>query len=111
MIFITTARSLATWKTEDQFNKRHYSSAEQGLYLAGIKVDITVIMQHEEAAGAEVAVEFDEDLIGGGGYALLYRVAAELTNLRGGLVGSIPDTEIQRGGQSGCCEGGGKERD
>lgn len=50
-------------------------------------------MQHEEAAGAEVAVELDEDLIGGGGYALLCRGAAELTNLRRGLVRSVPDEE------------------
>lgn len=50
-------------------------------------------MQHEEAAGAEVAVELDEDLIGGGGHALLCRGAAELTNLRRGLVGSVPDEE------------------
>lgn len=99
------------WRTEDQMNKGHYSSAEQGLYLAGIKVEVTVIMQHKEAAGAEVAVEFDEDLIGGGGHTLLYGVAAELADLRRGLVGSIPDTEIQRSGESGGCEGGGKERD
>lgn len=58
-----------------------------------IKGEVTVIMQHEEAAGAEVAVELDEDLIGGGGHALLHRGAAELTNLRRGLVGSIPDEE------------------
>lgn len=64
-------------------------------------------MQHKEAAGAEVTVEFDEDLIGGGGHALLYGVAAELTDLRRGLVGSIPDTEIQRGGESRGCGGGG----
>lgn len=51
-------------------------------------------MQHEEAAGAEVAVELDEDLIGGGGHALLCRGAAELTNLRRGLVGSVPDEEV-----------------
>lgn len=63
-------------------------------------------MQHKEAAGAEVAVEFDEDLIGGGGHALLYGVTTELTDLRRGLVGSIPDTEKQRGGESGGCEGG-----
>lgn len=50
-------------------------------------------MQHEEAAGAEVAVELDEDLIGGGGHALLRRGTAELTNLRRGLVGSVPDEE------------------
>lgn len=48
----------------------------------GERGGVTVIMQHEEAAGAEVAVELDEDLIGGGGHALLRRGAAELTNLR-----------------------------
>ena len=59
------------WRTEDQMNKDHYSSVEQGLYLAGIKEEGTIIMQHKEAAGAEVAVELDEDLIGGGGHTLL----------------------------------------
>lgn len=60
-------------------------------------------MQHEEAAGAEVTVEFDEDLIGGGGHAFLNRVAAELTDLRGGLVRSVPEckegegVEVKRG--------------
>lgn len=39
-------------------------------------------MQHKEATGAEVAVEFDEDLIGGGGHALLHRATTELTDLR-----------------------------
>lgn len=78
------------WRTEDQMNKGHYSSVEQDLYLGGIKEEVTVIMQHKEAAGAEVAVELDEDLIGGGGHALLYRVATELTNLWWGLVGAIP---------------------
>lgn len=29
-------------------------------------------MQHKEATGAEVAMEFDEDLIGSGGHALLH---------------------------------------
>lgn len=81
------------WRTEDQTNKGHYSSVEQGLYLAGIKGAVTIIMQHKEATGAEVAVELDEDLIGSGGHTLVYRVSAELTNLRWGLVGSIPDTE------------------
>ena len=57
-------------------------------------------MQHKEATGAEVAVELDEDLIGGGGHALLYRTAAELTDLRRGLVRSIPD----RGRSSRGCE-------
>lgn len=48
-------------------------------------------MQHKEATGAEVTVEFDEDLISGRGHAFLSSAATELTNLRGGLVGSIPD--------------------
>lgn len=72
-------------------NETPNSSVEQGLYLADIKGEVTVIMQHKEAAGAEVAVEFDEDLIGGCGHALLYGAATELTNLRRGLVRSIPD--------------------
>ncbi len=80
-------------------NKVHYSSAEQG----PIKGEVTVIMQHKEAAGAEVAVKFDEDLIGGGGHALLYGAAAELTNLGRGLVRSIPDAGRRR-------ESGGIER-
>lgn len=54
-------------------------------------------MQHKEATGAEVAVEFDEDLIGGGGHALLHRATTELTDLRRALVRSIPDIELQRG--------------
>lgn len=68
------------------------SLAEQGP-LSKCGGGVTVIMQHEEAAGAEVAVELDEDLIGSGGHALLRRGAAELANLRGGLVGSVPDEE------------------
>lgn len=43
--------------------------------------DVTEIMQLKEAAGAEVAVELDEDLIGSGGHALLYRAATKLTDL------------------------------
>lgn len=81
----------AVWGSEDQMNESPNSSVEQGLYLALIKGEVTVIMQHKEAAGAEVAVEFDEDLIGGGGHALLYGAATELTNLRRSLVGSIPN--------------------
>lgn len=61
--------------------------------MAEIKGEDTVVQQHEEAAGAEVAVELDEDLIGGGVHAFLDGAAAELTNLRRGLVRSIPDTE------------------
>lgn len=42
----------------------------------------TIIIQHKEAACTEVAVELDEDLIGGSGYRVLHRAATELTNLR-----------------------------
>lgn len=33
--------------------------------------DLTVIMQNEESAGAEVAVEFQEDVVGGAGDGFL----------------------------------------
>lgn len=51
-------------------------------------------MQLKEAAGAEVAVELDEDLIGSGGHALLYRAATKLTDLGWALVRSVPSAEI-----------------
>lgn len=89
------------WRTEKQMNKSPYCSMEQWLYLAAIKTKFTVIMQHKEATGAEVAVELDQYLISGGGHALLYRVPAELANLRRGLVGSIPGRETDRGGNGG----------
>lgn len=89
------------WTTENQMNKGHYSSVEHGLYLATIKGEVTIIMQHKEAAGTEVTVEFDEDLISGGGHTVLHGVAAELTDLRRGLVGSVPDTDAERWRESG----------
>lgn len=39
-------------------------------------------MQNEEAAGAEVAVELQEDVVRGTGDGFLRRAAAELTQLR-----------------------------
>lgn len=57
----------------------------------GIKAEVTIITKHKEAAGAEVAVEFDEDLIGSCGHTLLHGVPTELTDLRRSLVWSIPD--------------------
>lgn len=54
-------------------------------------------MKHKEAAGAEVAVELDENLIGGGGHALLDRAAAELADLGWSLVGPVPE-EMEEGG-------------
>lgn len=54
-------------------------------------------MKHKEAAGAEVAVELDENLIGGGGHALLDRAAAELADLGRSLVGPVPE-DIKEGG-------------
>lgn len=65
------------------------------LCLVDIHGQVTVVLQHEETAGAEVAVELDEDLIGSGGHALLCRVAAELGNLRRSLVGPIPVTGLR----------------
>lgn len=56
-------------------------------------------MQHKEAAGTEVTVELDEDLVGRRGHAFLYRVSTELTNLGRRLVGPIPgkrDREVDR---------------
>lgn len=50
-----------------------------------------MITKHKEAAGTEVAVEFDENLIGGGGHALLDGTAAELADLGGHLVGAVPE--------------------
>lgn len=47
-------------------------------------------MKHKEAAGAEVTVEFDENLICGGGHALLNGIAAELADLGWSLVGPVP---------------------
>lgn len=55
------------------------------------KEAFTVIMKHKKAAGAEVTVELDENLIGGGGHALLDGVAAELADLRRSLVRSVPE--------------------
>lgn len=64
---------------------------------APLKAAFTVIMKHKEAAGAEVAVELDENLIGCGGHALLDRVAAELADLGRSLVGPVPE-EMEVGG-------------
>lgn len=55
-------------------------------------------MQHKEATGAEVTVEFDEDLIGSCGHTLLYRVATKRTDLWRSLVRPIPK-EIEVGGE------------
>lgn len=72
-------------------------------------------MKLKEAAGAEVTVELDEDLVGRGRHALLCWAATELANLRRGLVRSIPDT--QKHGDAGWCwwcpgdEEEGKERE
>jgi hypothetical protein len=63
---------------------------EEGWVRGGEREEITMVTQHEEAAGAEVAVELDEDLVGGGGHALLGRVSAELANLWRGLVRTVP---------------------
>lgn len=54
-------------------------------------MDFTVITKHKEATGAEVTVEFDENLIGGGRHALLDGIAAELADLGWSLVGPIPE--------------------
>lgn len=59
--------------------------------MAPLKAPFTVILKHKEAAGAEVTVELDENLIGGGGHALLDRVAAELADLGRTLVGPVPE--------------------
>lgn len=75
----------------------HNIFAGARFYLAPIKVAFTVIMKHKEAAGAEVTVELDENLIGSGGNALLDRVPAELADLRRSLVGPIPE-ESEEGG-------------
>lgn len=59
--------------------------------MGPIKVAFTMVTKHKEAAGAEVTVEFDEHLIGGGGHALLDGVAAKLADLRWSLVGPVPE--------------------
>jgi len=51
---------------------------------------LTVVAQDKEASPGEVGVELDEDDVGGGVNRLQSRVPAELTNLRRGLVGTIP---------------------
>lgn len=48
-------------------------------------------MKHKEAAGAEVTVEFDENLIGSGGHALLDSTAAKLADLGWSLIGTVPE--------------------
>lgn len=55
-------------------------------------------MQHKEATGAEVTVEFDEDLISSRGHTLLYRVATKWTDLWRSLVRPIPK-ENEEGGE------------
>lgn len=45
-------------------------------------IKLTVITQDEEPAGAEVAVEFHKDVVGGAGDSFLRRAATELTELR-----------------------------
>lgn len=50
----------------------------------------TVVTKHKEAAGAEVTMEFDENLIGSGGHALLDSIAAKLADLGWSLIGPVP---------------------
>lgn len=65
------------------------------MFLAGIEGKLTIIMELKEAAGAEVTVKLDEDLISCGGQTFLQWCATELADLRRSLVGSIPDMVIQ----------------
>lgn len=49
-----------------------------------------MVGENEEATGAEVTVELDEDVVGGAVDCLLGGATTELTNLRGALVRAIP---------------------
>ncbi len=56
----------------------------------GGKIRLTMVTQKKESAGAEVAVELEQDVIGRAGNGLLRRAAAELTDLWGCLIRAIP---------------------
>lgn len=60
----------ATWRSEEIGVIT--AGRDKGFTQLVSKGGVTVIFQDKEAAGAEVAVEFDENLIGGGGHALLH---------------------------------------
>jgi hypothetical protein len=49
-----------------------------------------MVTEHEESAAAEVAVELNEDLVGGAVDRLQRCVPTELTDLGGALVWTIP---------------------
>lgn len=51
---------------------------------------LTMVTQNKESAGAEVAVELEQDVIGRAGNGLLRRAAAELTHLWGRLFRAVP---------------------
>lgn len=51
---------------------------------------LTMVTQNKESAGAEVAVELQQDVIGCAGNGLLGRASTELTDLRGCLVRAVP---------------------
>lgn len=54
------------------------------------KILLTMVTQKKESAGAEVAVELEQDVIGRAGNGLLRQAAAELTDLWGCLVRAVP---------------------
>ena len=58
-----------------------------------------MVTEHEESAGAEVAVELQQHVVGSAGDGLLGRAAAELPDLRGRLVRTVPAGENATAGR------------
>lgn len=54
-----------------------------------------MVTEHEESAAAEVAMELNEDLVGGAVDRLQRCVPTELTDLGGALVRTVPVTETE----------------
>lgn len=61
-----------------------------GSTLRAELASLTVVAEDEEAGSREVRVELDQDDVGGGVDRLQSRVAAELADLRGRLVRTVP---------------------
>lgn len=55
-----------------------------------------MVAEHEEAGSREIRVELDQDDVGGGVDRLQGRVAAELADLRGRLVRTVPGLAAER---------------
>lgn len=63
---------------------------KHGIWNQKVETALTVIMQNEESAGAEVAVELEQDVVRGAGDGFRYWATAELTKLRWSLVRAVP---------------------